>query len=90
MRHFGFSSIKLQTAGYYAQARSEITLESIAAAEELRETIRSLIRESRRVSGSSDPTGSLSRPHAPPQSEPVLLGELRAIRLLLERIEKKS
>jgi len=90
MRHFGFSSIKLQTAGYSAQARSEITLEGIAAAEELRETIMSLIRESRRVSGSSDATGSLSRPHAPPQSEPVLLGELRAIRLLLERIEKKS
>jgi hypothetical protein len=40
MRHFGFSSIKLQTAGYSAQARFEITLEGIIEAEELRETIR--------------------------------------------------
>jgi len=85
MRHFGFSSIKLQTAGYSAQARSEIILEGIVEAEELRETIRSLIRRSRTVSGPSDATGTPPRPGTPQTSGDVLLGEVRAIRQLLER-----
>lgn len=85
MRYFGFSSIKLQTAGYSAQARSEIVLEGIVEAEELRETIRSLIRRSRVVTGPSDATGTPAKPGIPQTSEDRLLGEVRAIRQLLER-----
>lgn len=90
MRYFGFSSIKLQTAGYSAQARAEITLEGIVAAEDLRETIRSLIRESRKASGPSDATGTPSVPRAVMHGDTAFLDEVREIRRLLERIEKKS
>ncbi len=85
MRHFRFSSIKLQTAGYSAQAKSEITLEGIVEAEELREDIRSLIREARKVSGPSDATGTAARSSVPSYGEPSLLEEVRRIRQILEK-----
>ena len=85
MRHFGFSSIKLQTAGYSAQARSEIVLEGIVEAEDLRETIRSLIRESRKVTGPTDATGATARAGTFASPEETLIGEVRAIRQLLEK-----
>ncbi len=90
MRYFGFSSIKLQTAGYSAQARAEITLEGIVAAEDLRETIRSLIRESRKVSGPSDATATPAVLRHAMHDDTAVLEEVREIRRLLERIEKKS
>lgn len=89
MRYFGFSSIKLQTAGYSAQARSEIILEGIMEAEELRETIRSLIRKSRTVAGPSDATGTPARQGTPHPSDDSLVGEIRAIRQLLEHQFRK-
>lgn len=85
MRYFGFSSIKLQTAGYSAQARSEIVLEGIVEAEDLRETIRSLIRESRKTAGPTDATGAPAGRGTPYPIEETLLGEVRAIRQLLEK-----
>lgn len=84
MRYFGFSSIKLQTAGYSAQARSEIILEGIRDAEELRETIRSLIRRSRTVVGPSDATGTPVRQGTPHPTDDSLVSDVRAIRQLLE------
>jgi hypothetical protein len=89
MRFFGFSSIKLQTAGYSAQARSEIILEGIREAEDLRETIRSLIRKSRTVAGPSDATGTPARQETPHPTDDSLVGEIRAIRLLLENQFRK-
>ncbi|OPX72131.1 MAG: hypothetical protein A4E40_00146 [Methanoregulaceae archaeon PtaU1.Bin059] len=85
----GFSHIKLQTAGYSAQARAEITREGIVAAEDLRETIRSLIRESRKVSGPSDATGTQTVPRPAVHGDGAVLEEVREIRRLLERIAKK-
>ena len=85
MRYFGFSCIKLQTAGYSAQARSEITLEGITEAEALRETIRSLIRGSRQSPGASDATGTPGRFSFPARRDDAILEELRAIRILLEK-----
>lgn len=85
MRHFGFSCIKLQTAGYSAQAnRSEITLEGIVEAEELRERLRALIRETRKATGPTDATGTPARLPVPAQSGDPILEEVRAIRRLLE------
>jgi len=85
MRYFGFSSIKLQTAGYSAQARSEIVLEGIVEAADLRETIRSLIRESRKTAGPTDATGAPAGRGTSYPIEETLLGEVRAIRQLLEK-----
>lgn len=85
MRHFGFSSIKIQTAGYSGQAKSEIVLEGIVEAEELRETLRSLIREARRATGASDATGTSARPPVPSEGDRSLLEEVRAIRQILEK-----
>lgn len=85
MRHFGFSCIKIQTAGYSAQAnRSEITLEGIVEAEELRERLRALIRETRKATGPTDATGTPARPVISPGSGDPLIDEVRAIRRLLE------
>lgn len=85
MRHFGFSCIKIQTAGYSAQAnRSEITLEGIVEAEELRERLRALIRETRKATGPTDATGTPARLPVPAQSGDPILEEVRAIRRLLE------
>jgi len=84
MRYFGFSLIKLQTAGYSGQARAEITLEGIVEAEELRETIRSLIRSTRSLAGATDATGTMARPVPAGGAQGDLLAEVRAIRELLE------
>ena len=82
MRLLGFSLIKLQTAGYSGQKKAEITMEGIVEAEELRETIRSMIRETRKATG---PTDGRLQPYqagnfasaVPPRA---CLEEVRAIR----------
>lgn len=85
MRFFSISCIRIQTAGYSVQRnRSEITLEGIVEAEELRETIRSRIREARAHAGPSDATGTQARRPAAGDRDTALIDEVRAIRRLLD------
>jgi membrane protein YdbS with pleckstrin-like domain len=90
MRLLGFSLIKLQTAGYSGQTKAEITMEGIVEAEELRETIRSMIRETRKVTGPMDGTSGVSSQGISPQAHTgELLEEIRSIRMLLEKLVEK-
>ncbi|MBP1929112.1 membrane protein YdbS with pleckstrin-like domain [Methanolinea mesophila] len=90
MRYLGFSLIKIQTAGFSGQAKAEITMEGIVEAEELRETIRTMIRETRMAGGATDGTvGAVSSGIPAPAIPGELLGELRSIRMLLEKIAEK-
>ncbi len=84
MRYFGFSSLRVQTAGYSAQARAEINLNGIEDAEDLRETIMSFVRGAPPVATEGQP----EQPAAPPRTvagDDAILAELKAIRRLLER-----
>jgi membrane protein YdbS with pleckstrin-like domain len=90
MRLLGFSLIKLQTAGYSGQKKAEITMEGIVEAEELRETIRSMIRETRKATGPTDGTSGASSQGISPQGvSSELLAEVRAIRMLLDKMVEK-
>jgi len=88
MRWLGISSLSIQTAGYSGQAVPEIRIEAIEHAEELRELIRTLVRQS----GSGvqyDGTGSPSQPVQPAtgsmSTNLLMLDELKKIRVLLEQ-----
>ena len=83
----GSSTLALQTAGYSGQAVAEIRIEGIVHAEELRELIRSMVRQSGQ-GADNDGTGG----RAPVQSATgsmstnlLMLDELKKIRLLLEQ-----
>jgi membrane protein YdbS with pleckstrin-like domain len=83
MRSLGISSLAIQTAGYSGQTGSEIRIEAIEHAEELREVIRSMVRG---APAHDDGTGSGARISA--SSIPVdqqILNELKSIRSLLEK-----
>jgi len=94
MRWLNISTLSIQTAGYSGQAKAEIRIEAIEHADELRELIRALVRQS----GSgvrNDGTGT----SAPVTSEPrsatgsmssnlLILDELKKIRYLLEEKNK--
>ncbi len=83
MRALGISTLSIQTAGYSGQAVPEIRIEAIEEAEELRELIRTMVRESGR---SGDGTGS-GAPVPPPgtaSTDLQILDEVRKIRSLLE------
>ncbi|MEI7649844.1 MAG: PH domain-containing protein, partial [Methanomicrobiales archaeon] len=90
MRWLKISTLSIQTAGYSGQAVPEIRIEAIEHAEELRELVRTLVRQS----GSgihNDGTGTT----APVQSATgsmstnlLMLDELKKIRLLLEQKNK--
>ena len=90
MRWLKISTLSIQTAGYSGQAVPEIRIEAIEHAEELRELVRSLVRQS--SSGiSNDGTGTT----APVQSSTgsmstnlLMLDELKKIRSLLEQKSK--
>lgn len=87
MRYLGISSLAIQTAGYSGQAVSEIRIEAIEKAEELREIIRSQVRRSAR---SDDGTGNAPATTASQiaGNDERIVTELVAIRKLLE--EKKG
>jgi membrane protein YdbS with pleckstrin-like domain len=90
MRLLGFSLIKLQTAGYSGQAKAEITMEGIVEAEELRETIRSMIRETRKVTGPGDgTTGAMPTGQVSTVVPSGLAEDVRAIRNMLEKMAEK-
>jgi hypothetical protein len=90
MRWLNISTLSIQTAGYSGQAVPEIRIEAIEHAEELRELVRTLVRQSgsgvhNDGTGTSAPvqsaTGSMS-------TNLLMLDELKKIRLLLEQQNK--
>ena len=90
MRWLGISSLSIQTAGYSGKAAPEIRIEAIDHAEELRELIRTLVRQSG-SSVQSDGTGSGSPVQVPTGSMStnlLMLDELKKIRILLESKNK--
>jgi membrane protein YdbS with pleckstrin-like domain len=90
MRWLNISTLSIQTAGYSGQAVPEIRIEAIEHADELRELLRTLVRQA--GSGvQNDGTGT----NAPVQSVSgsmstnlLMLDELKKIRLLLEQKNK--
>jgi membrane protein YdbS with pleckstrin-like domain len=85
MRYLGFSSLRVQTAGYSAQARAEINLSGIEDAEFLREKIMGFVRGAPPVATEGQP----EQPRIREAAEGDVVGELRAIRQLLEKMAEK-
>jgi len=82
MRFFSFSALRVQTAGYSAQARAEIVLNGIEDPKDLQEKIMGFVRR-------GGPVAVEGEPEAPPAAADAALEELRAIRRLLEdRVER--
>jgi membrane protein YdbS with pleckstrin-like domain len=78
MRLYGISSLRIQTAGYSAQATAEIRLHGIEQPEELRDLILGFVRGSPPVAAETyDQKGGST-------AEQILV-EIRQIRTLLER-----
>ena len=84
MRMLGISTLSVQTAGYSGQAVPEIRIEGIEHAEDLRELIRSLVRQS---GLHGDGTGGGAPPITIPTDQKII-EELVKIRLLLEQQKK--
>ncbi|MCK9299199.1 PH domain-containing protein [Methanoculleus sp. YWC-01] len=82
MRFFSFSAVRVQTAGYSAQARAEIVLNGIADPKDLQEKIMNFVRTTRPVAA----TGG--EPEEGPAADAVV-EELRAIRRLLESRQER-
>ncbi len=85
MRYLGFSSLRVQTAGYSAQARAEINLSGIEDAEFLREKIMGFVRGAPPVATEGQP----EQPGIREAAEGDVVTELRAIRQLLEKMAEK-
>jgi membrane protein YdbS with pleckstrin-like domain len=83
MRALHISTLSIQTAGYSGQAVSEIRIEAIVYAEELRELIRAMVR----IAGKEGDGTGTAAPRVPgaPSIDREILEELRKIRSLLER-----
>ncbi|MEI7857688.1 MAG: PH domain-containing protein [Methanomicrobiales archaeon] len=90
MRWLRISTLSIQTAGYSGQSVPEIRIEAIEHAEELRELVRTLVRQSGSSvrndgTGTTAPvpitTGSMS-------TNLLMLDELKKIRFLLEQKKK--
>ena len=84
MRALHISTLSIQTAGYSGKAQSEIRIEAIVQAEELRELVRTMVR----VSSGGDGTGSgpaATRLAMGQTGLEQVLEEIRAIRALLEK-----
>lgn len=80
MRALGISNLAIQTAGYSGQMTAEIVLEAMEHAEELRSTLRAMVRGA----AGGDGTGSGPSSPAPAGTDLQILDELRRIRALLE------
>jgi len=85
MRALGISTLAIQTAGYSGQVASEIKIEGVTSAEELRVFIRSMIRQ---VPHSGDGTGG--EKFLPATTDQKILDELTRIRILLEEQKKQG
>ncbi len=90
MRWLNISTLSIQTAGYSGQAVPEIRIEAIEYADELRELLRTLVRQS--GSGvQNDGTGTNAAVQSATGSMStnlLMLDELKKIRLLLEQKNK--
>ncbi len=90
MRWLRISTLSIQTAGYSGQAVPEIRIEAIEHAEELRELVRTLVRQSgsgihNDGTGTSAPVQSSTGPMS---TNLLMLNELKKIRFLLEQKNK--
>jgi hypothetical protein len=81
MRFFSFSAVRVQTAGYSAQARAEIVLNGIADPKDLQEKIMGFVRRTGPVAVGGEPEQ--------PLTADATVEELRAIRRLLESLLEK-
>ena len=81
MRYFSFSAVRVQTAGYSAQARAEIVLNGIADPKDLQEKIMNFVRRTGPVAVGGEPEQ--------PLTADATVEELRAIRRLLESLLEK-
>ena len=84
MRRVGISTLSIQTAGYSGQAVPEIRIEGIEHADDLRELIRTLVRQS---GVHSDGTGG-GAPQITLPTDQKIIEELVKIRILLEQQKK--
>lgn len=84
MRFFAFSAVRVQTAGYSAQAQAEIVLNGIADPKDLQEKIMDFVRRTGPVAVGGGP----EEVPVPPAAD-AIVEELRAIRRLLESREKR-
>lgn len=82
MRFFSFSALRIQTAGYSAQARAEIVLNGIEDPKDLQEKIMGFVRR-------IGPVAVEGGPEAPVVAADAVLEELRAIQRLLEGLVEK-
>jgi uncharacterized protein len=93
MRWLNISSLSIQTAGYSGQSVPEIRIEAIEHAEELRELIRTLVRQScssvhNDGTGTSAPVPSATGSTGSMSTNLLMLDELKKIRSLLEQKNK--
>jgi hypothetical protein len=84
MRMLGISTLSIQTAGYSGQAVPEIRIEGIEHADDLRELLRSLVRQS---GMQGDGTGVGVLPITVPTDQKII-EELVKIRTILEQQKK--
>lgn len=84
MRVFGISDLRIQTAGYSAQAQAEIRIQGVEEPEEVRELIMA------RVRGRPPVAATTGGEETVPAPEDAVLAELRAIRRVLEGMTEKK
>ena len=80
MRFFSFSAVRVQTAGYSAQALAEIILNGLEDPKDLQEKIMNFVRR-------TAPVAVEGAPEEP--TTDAVVEELRAIRVLLESRQEK-
>lgn len=84
MRIFGISNLRIQTAGYSAQAQAEIRIQGIEEPEEVRELIMAQVRGRPPVAATTGGEETVETP------EDAVLAELRGIRRVLEEMAGKK
>ncbi|WP_067052179.1 PH domain-containing protein [Methanofollis ethanolicus] len=84
MRVFGISDLRIQTAGYSAQAQAEIRIQGVEEPEEVRELIMAQVRGRPPVAATTGGEETVAAP------EDAVLAELQAIRRVLERMAEKK
>ncbi|MDT8357009.1 MAG: PH domain-containing protein [Methanomicrobiaceae archaeon] len=77
MRYYAFSALRVQTAGYSAQARAEIHLSGIEQPQKLQDVIMQFVRK-------TGPVATEGEPQEAPSSYAEVIAEIRAIRGILD------
>jgi hypothetical protein len=88
MRWLKISTLSIQTAGYSGQSVPEIRIEAIEHADELRELIRTLVRQSGFHNDGTGSTAPVQSTPGPMSTNLLMLDELKKIRSLLEKQNK--